>query len=319
MFRIDTASRYGGTIEELSLAMSQQPGSTTQPVREIAIASSTPGINAQIVMIASGRTRLTDQTTTITNDSGQTLTAYQVNTDDSTSRRRAWGTNRIVNDTLLANEPNDANITAVVRVLGNDTISLLAQFDNIDNEALVAAGDSGGGVFVRLPSGEYVLQGHLHSLYTNGHPANFAAFTDALAFSDLSQPHYRNQILNLLADNNFSTVGDINLDGVVSGDGTGSWETDDVTAFIEGWNAQYSMGELTPGIVSWKLGDLDQNGIVDLTDFSLLRGALGTGGASLNLGPLFGGSIAVPEPSTLCVMGGALALAAWALRRRLAR
>ena len=33
----------------------------------------------------------------------------------------------------------------------------------------------------------------------------------------------------------FGAPGDINLDTVVNGDGTGLWEVDDVTAFIDGW------------------------------------------------------------------------------------
>ena len=67
--------------------------------------------------------------------------------------------------------------------------------------------------------------------------------------------------------------GDINLDGQVSGDGTGAWESDDITAFVDGWGSTQSSGD----IFSWKRGDLNQDGRVTFLDFALLRSGLNSG------------------------------------------
>lgn len=110
--------------------------------------------------------------------------------------------------------------------------------------------------------------------------------------------------------------GDVNLDGFVRGDGTGDWATDDVTAFIEGWGHEQAAGD----IFSWKQGDLNQDGITDLSDFLLLRsGFQATNGASLSLAAMLGtSSNNIPEPSTMVLLaGGTLALlASRHLRRR---
>jgi hypothetical protein len=63
--------------------------------------------------------------------------------------------------------------------------------------------------------------------------------------------------------------GDINQDGLVSGDGNGPRETDDVSAFIAGW--------LTTGHTGFyemiTHGDLNLNGVTDLGDWSILNSA----------------------------------------------
>ena len=62
-------------------------------------------------------------------------------------------------------------------------------------------------------------------------------------------------------------VGDLNQDGVVSGDGTGPANTDDVTAFVNGW--------MTSGYTTvadaYGSGDLNLDRITDLADWIILH------------------------------------------------
>lgn len=107
---------------------------------------------------------------------------------------------------------------------------------------------------------------------------------------------YDSETGDLIVDNP-GLWGDVNLDGQVSGDGTGDWATDDVTAFIDGWDWQQASAD----IFSWKRGDLNQDGITDLGDFLLLRSGLNPEvAAQLSLNQLLVGSTqAVPEPSSV--------------------
>jgi hypothetical protein len=116
-----------------------------------------------------------------------------------------------------------------------------------------------------------------------------------------------------MADPNYSIMGDVNLDGVVRGDGTGTADVDDLTAFVGGWLAVHPAANID----SWKLGDLNQDAVTDLHDFRMLRNAHP---AAVALAPALGvaHSAAIPEPATwlLLVISG---LVAWGLvdnRRR---
>ena len=64
--------------------------------------------------------------------------------------------------------------------------------------------------------------------------------------------------------------GDVNQDGVFSGDGTGPVETDDLSAFIAGWGATGLPGPEDP-LTSYKQGDLNLDGCTDLDDAFLMR------------------------------------------------
>lgn len=107
---------------------------------------------------------------------------------------------------------------------------------------------------------------------------------------------------------------DINLDGVVSGNGLGSAATDDVSAFIGKWLTRNLVNNVQVG--DWNSrqnGDLNYDGIVDLFDWQVLRAAHPTG-ASLDLGALLAGAN-VPEPSAL-VLAMAAAFAVTTVRRK---
>ena len=96
---------------------------------------------------------------------------------------------------------------------------------------------------------------------------------------------------------------------------SGPASTDDVTAFIQGWNYQQAQGS----VESWKKGDLNRNGRTIFGDFLLLRNALiangqGSGALALSTSLGFNG---VPEPSTaMLVLSPAIYFALRARCRR---
>ncbi len=99
-------------------------------------------------------------------------------------------------------------------------------------------------------------------------------------------------------------LADVNLDGIVSGDGTGSASTDDVTAFVEGWLFENELnGVRVPDLASRQNGDLDFNGITNLADYAILNSA----------NPALGASVAnllfVPEPASGTLLCGFLMFA----------
>jgi len=109
----------------------------------------------------------------------------------------------------------------------------------------------------------------------------------------------------------YSINGDINLDGVVSGDGTGSILTDDLSAFVAGWRHEQATGD----IQSWKQGDLNLDGQTDLTDFALLRNAFNGAVSASQLESLLATSgVTIPEPATWIL--ATLLLSGLCVRRR---
>jgi hypothetical protein len=107
------------------------------------------------------------------------------------------------------------------------------------------------------------------------------------------------------------------LDGSVTGDGSGTFSSDDVAAFVAGWGYNLDDGQL-PGqgdILSWQHGDLNLDGRTDYTDFLMMREALGGSFAGSQLSSLIG-NFSVPEPSTFVLASAGLAfLCCSALRR----
>jgi len=95
--------------------------------------------------------------------------------------------------------------------------------------------------------------------------------------------------------------GDVNQNGVLFGDGAGSAELDDVTAFLEGY------GSSTVGLTNLektKRGDLNLDGSTSLMDALLLHQAFEAQGSVFPFELLSGQS--TPEPSTLLLATVAL-------------
>jgi hypothetical protein len=228
---------------------------------------------------------------------------------------KRWGKNQIANETPYFTETadNDLHGKVSLNIAGDvrDVISMITIFDQGTDqtypyEAQAIGGDSGSAVFHKNGS-QWELIGIVNSalIYQN-QPSNFAAYTGGTTFADLT--FYRNEILNIMnGHTNYSVSGDVNLDGQVTGDGTGSWATDDVTAFVQGWNWQQAQAN----VVSWKKGDLNLDGVTNVNDFFLMRSALnnaGLGAGASSLSGLFGTGT-VPEPSSLILAAGAIGFA----------
>jgi hypothetical protein len=178
-------------------------------------------------------------------------------------------------------------------------------------EAQAVTGDSGAGVFYKRGS-QWELVGIVNSaLYFPNQPC-CAVYGNATTMANLSYYYSQNfldpndlnpdqsdrwSIKDIIERHpDYSIIGDVNLDGIVSGDGTGAVTVDDVSAFVAGWG--YDDGPGPGTITSWKNGDLNRDGKTDVEDFLRLRGALNGPISASAMAALFGGST-VPEPSML--------------------
>lgn len=276
----------------------------------LTIASQPVPVGAEVVMIAQGQPRQDE------------MTHWQVDTSDdenwiwtevatggnfhgyksfSGTREKRWGTNRIAhaNTVLSGSQPN---VTGVV-ALGTESnprhiVSLFTKFDETGGtafEAQAVTGDSGGSVFYQR-DGQWELIGIMNAvlLYDNQSKSR-AIFGNATSFADLAT--YHDAITSIMETNAaYSILGDINLDGQVTGDGTGPPELDDVSAFVQGW--MYDNGRGVGDITSWQKGDLNRDGKVDVDDFLLLRQALNGAMSAGAVAALLPGISFVPEPSS---------------------
>lgn len=102
--------------------------------------------------------------------------------------------------------------------------------------------------------------------------------------------------------------GDVNQDGMVTGDGTGPISSDDVSAFIAGWltTGHESVFEMI------NHGDLNLNGITDLADWSILNRVDRAVGEAVMANLL---QEDVPEPRALWLLVDGLVFATLASRR----
>jgi hypothetical protein len=165
-------------------------------------------------------------------------------------------------------------------------------------EAQAIAGDSGAAVFYKRGS-QWELAGIVNAVFTYTSQPFAAVYGNSTMMTNLSyyNQDYVNSIKSIMESHpDYSIIGDVNLDGLVSGDGTGAATVDDVSAFVAGWQFNNGLGLGT--ITSWKNGDMNRDGKTDVVDFLRLRSALNGPIADSAFAALFGGS-AVPEPSAL--------------------
>ena len=99
-------------------------------------------------------------------------------------------------------------------------------------------------------------------------------------------------------------LADINRDGSVSGNGTGPAASDDVTAFVNGWQFRnFASGRLLGGLNTISRGDINVDGIVNIDDWALINAASPAVGAAI-----LNSLAAVPEPSScLLAIAGLMA------------
>jgi hypothetical protein len=270
---------------------------------------------------------------------------------DNTTVKR-WGTNRLADP--RPNGPGDpsdpgalsytnlfeavlSDTTAVLSLttgdgVTRDVIAMMTVYDQQTAPGATAlefqgiGGNSGSGVFFKRGD-QWELAGIVHAInrYPN-QPGAATVYGNSTLISDLSyyNQDYFNSIKYIIDSHpDYSHLGDVNLDGVVSGDGTGPPGTDDVTDFIVGWRYDNGLGEGT--ITSWKNGDLNRDGKTDVNDFLLLRGALNGDISSAVMAMLFGdgsfdpfepGNGSVPEPGTGVLATMAVLFFGLTLRRR---
>jgi hypothetical protein len=297
---------------------------------------------------------------TVVSDDQWTWTAttgpgdYQGYRHDSVSVKR-WGTNRLTD--LIPNQPGDPSdpgatnytqdpndlfdvddVVSDTRVVlpittgdgaTRDLVSLMTVYDRQSSPGATAlefqarGGNSGSGVFYRRGD-QWELAGIAHAIFSyTDQSGNISVYGNTTMVSDLSfyNQDYFNSIKHIMESHpDYSHVGDVNLDGSVSGDGSGPPGTDDVTDFVLGWG--YNNGMATGTITSWKNGDLNHDGRTNVADFIMLRGSLNGAIPDTVVAALFGdgsfepGSGGVPEPNAglLAIMASAWLTLTW--RRR---
>jgi len=178
--------------------------SSPPPLSALSIATSTPTVGSQVMMIGNGRIQDTAPTEwTYTqipgpgNDTwveagpgGGNITGYQT----TGAREVRWGENVVDQNLFLVNV---GSVASPVHVISFDT-----QFDvgGLSNEAQAVVGDSGGGVF-RFNGGSWELSGMMYAvnLYENQpNGAESAVDGDQTLIADLS--YYSPQILGIIPE-----------------------------------------------------------------------------------------------------------------------
>ena len=296
----------------------------------LTIASQSPpstGANgSQVMFIGKGPTRLSATTNWQVDSSnvwtevasGGNFHGYKTNGGNT----KSWGTNALASPSSATYQQVFKNVLSTTTGVQSitepnnsqdvrDLISMLSSYDQPGQngallyEAQAVSGDSGSSVFY-INGNQWQLAGIINAtLIYSGQSVAYGVYGDATTFADLSYYNkaYQGSICDIMKScGNYSAVGDVNLDGVISGDGTGSPQTDDVSAFLAGWNFNNNAG--AGDYVSWTHGDLNQDGKTDVNDFFVLRNALNGHLSASALTALFGsgpvpsagGSKAVPEP-----------------------
>lgn len=316
----NTTSGWSAVTDLRLIRIDGDPGLAPLKIATQPLTEATPQMNRQVTIIGSGPSRLTNQTRWNSSwqevESGGSYIGYK--TDGVAVKR--WGTNEIADeDCLFNNCSNDTNLQGRLQLtLGigpTDVMSMITQFDlnGLANETQVVGGDSGSSVFYKR-NGVWELTGIVNAQYpvAQGQSTSNAVYTGYMVFADLS--HYRGQIESVMdLHEDYSVMGDINLDGIVSGNVVSGLPTGDIASFVSGWGYDNETGVGT--ITSWKNGDLNRDGKTDVADFLLLRPKLPAGAGSWTLESLLAVT-PVPEPTSLALLLMASGCLAFSRRRR---
>jgi hypothetical protein len=342
---VSNPTSIAGLTEFTDLQLYRIDGDPDLP--KVTIASQSPPLGSEVLMITTGNRRRSDETHWTSSWQETTGTGtYQGYKTIGSSAVKRWGTNQLVGpgNFSAAFRLNLTSTTGVATVTNQqeDVIAMATRYDkNSPNpfESQVIGGDSGGAVFRNFGTTEvpdWQLVGILNAtLSFEGQPSSWAAYSangsngNGSLFANLSYyfhddpaQDYLHSISEIMRSHpDYSHIGDVNLDGVVAGDGTGAPGSDDVTDFILGWGNDNEQGIGTIG--SWRDGDLNRDGKTDVSDFLMLRSALNGGISAAVMATLFGDATfeeiagsGVPEPATGLLASFAIAWLTLATRRR---
>ena len=308
------------------------PGLTPLPIasQQLFEASTPLGPSREVIIVGNGLTRMPDLTSWDVevgegdNDDvwsqvvGTTGEYVGYRADQPAGLAKRWGTNQLADeDTVFETNDDDlrGQLPLALGVGERDVISLLTQFDSptgggLTNEAQAVSNDSGSAVFSKA-SGQWELLGIINANITyENQPGPTAIYGNYTTFADMT--YYRPDILRIMSANpNYSVLGDVNLDGVVSGTTIGGVPTGDLAAFVSGWGSDNGFG--VGSVTTWKNGDLNRDGRTDYLDFVLLRSAFNATGVEVKAEELFGHAV-IPEPASLAM--ALIACTAWAPGRR---
>lgn len=295
-------------------------------IRQIRIAdrlANRSGDIEELTIFGRGRPRITDQSNVETGQfffssngsilptsTGSSYRGFRFNSTNPNVWQ--WGTNvRASQTSISGTQRSGSNILIEVNGL-NDTVGFPIKFDEfgLDDEAQGAGGDSGGPVFWKDNDGEWVLAGLLHAVFAaNNNSSLLGAFGSHTVISDLSYSTYHDEIEDLMAADLYGEIGDIDLDGTVTGNIVNDVATGDLAVLIDNWGYQAAEAD----IHTWIRGDLNRDARVDLGDFVLLRNALGGSISSSSFAQALAAS-AIPEPTTALL--ATIGSIAFATRRR---
>ena len=291
-------------------------------VKDISITSSPAPFNSELLMIGAGQVRTLN--TGVDSFNGQTdfgTNNWGFGKQGTASTVKTWGTNRI-SSTSSVSGIRRSGLNVLIEFSSkppDDVIGQLVRFDreynNFGNpvggstpdEAMASGGDSGGPVFYKDNNNDWQLLGLMHGIYSSDASLATARFGDVTGVSDLS--HYRAQIESLLASNEYSSIGDLDLDGSITGEIVNGVATGDLAEMVANWGYTQDSGD----VISWTKGDLNQDGTTNLHDFVILRDALGGSISTSEFASLV--AVAVPEPNS-AVLAIALSLGLVARSRR---
>jgi len=148
----------------------------------------------------------------------------------------------------------------------------------INNEYLIALGDSGGGLFFE-DNGQHFLTG-VHSLLFNFDPFNELGYGDMMGSTTIELA--LNWIIDTIAPP--PIIGDLDGDGFVG--------LDDIDIILANWNTNVTPGDLS-------MGDATGEGFVGLDDLDVVLNNWNAG-TPPSLANTFG---QVPEPGTAALLG----------------
>ncbi|MEX2316676.1 MAG: hypothetical protein WD669_05965 [Pirellulales bacterium] len=313
---VNLSTPSGGLETDLRLIrLSVDPG-----LPAVTIADQSPLAGGRVVFIGHGRSRASTPTNwdastvpwgeTSCSSGANCFQGYIANDPNDDTKR--WGENNVANPGSYPGAGAFYQVlsptTGVIKLTTPDTITrnaiaLPTEYDftgGLTHEAQAVDADSGSAMFYKRNGTQWELAGIVNSTLTFANqPAYTAVWNPSsgqgmvTVITDLSYYYNSNplddhafSISDIIRTHpNFSAMGDVNLDGVVSGTGAGPAATDDVTAFIQGidgpggsfqgWGYNNGLGMAT--ITSWKNGDI-AHGVGVGTCAVALGGSLCAGG-----------------------------------------